>query len=311
MLPSATRLRWQPRAAIGRSCCGSNNLDRDLPVLHAIVELCGEGAWHVEPDETAEHVGLHVDIGGALFALAAEHQRFQLFRHDHVWQPGTSAASPHRRDTRTARSAPDRAWRMPSHDHRAIGQGLRSASSGGARRQSQEAAQGWPVSGIFINYRGEDSKTAAALIDTQLTAQFGSDQVFLDSRSIPAGSDFAEELLAQLRACSVLLVVIGSRWLTLTDAAGQRRIDDPQDWIRLEILEAFSHGLRVIPVLTDDVQLPAAADLPDDIAGLSRRQYVPLRQRYTDVDLAFLTKRIKGIINFWTGGQLVSAGDVG
>jgi hypothetical protein len=82
------------------------------------------------------------------------------------------------------------------------------------------------------------------LIDRELTARFGSDLVFLDSRSIPAGSDFVEELLGRVRACSVLLVVI---------EAGQRRIDDPQDWLRREIVEALTHGLRVIPVLADGV----------------------------------------------------------
>jgi TIR domain len=122
------------------------------------------------------------------------------------------------------------------------------------------------MSGIFINYRGDDSQTAAALIDRELTARFGSDLVFLDSRSIPAGSDFVEELLGRVRACSVLLVVIGPHWLTLTNTAGQRRIDDPQDWLRREIVEAFTYGLRVIPVLTDGVNLPAEEELPDDIA---------------------------------------------
>src|SRR5215470_1646374 len=148
------------------------------------------------------------------------------------------------------------------------------------------------VSGVFINYRGADCDTAAALIDRELTARFGSDRVFLDSRSIPAGADFVEELLGRLQGCSVLVVVIGRRWLTLTDTAGHRRIDGPQDWIRREIVEALSCGLRVIPVLTDDVALPSAADLPEDIAGLSRRQYVPLRRRYASVDLAFLVERI-------------------
>jgi TIR domain-containing protein len=128
------------------------------------------------------------------------------------------------------------------------------------------------VGGIFINYRGEDSQTAAVLIDRELAARFGSDQVFLDCRSIPAGADFVEELLGRLRVCSVLLVVIGPHWLTLTNAAGERRIDDPQDWIRREIVEAFTHGLRVVPVLTDGVTLPAGEELPDDIAGLLSRQ---------------------------------------
>lgn len=148
------------------------------------------------------------------------------------------------------------------------------------------------MGGVFINYRGEDSDTAAVLIDRELTAQFGNDQVFLDSRSIPVGVDFAEELLGRLRASSVLLVVIGRRWLTLTDTDGERRIDDPRDWIRREIVEAIANGLRVIPVLTDNVRLPAEEDLPDDIAGLSRRQYVPLRRRYASTDLALLVKRI-------------------
>jgi len=148
------------------------------------------------------------------------------------------------------------------------------------------------VSGVFINYRSDDSEAAAALIDRELSASLGSDQVFLDSRSIPAGVDFVEELLGRLRRCSVLLVVIGPRWLTLTDTAGQRRIDDPQDWIRREIAEALSRGLRVIPVLTGGVALPAEADLPPDIAELSRRQYVPLRPRFTAVDLDFLVKQI-------------------
>jgi hypothetical protein len=148
------------------------------------------------------------------------------------------------------------------------------------------------VGGVFINYRGEDSDTAAVLVDRELAARFGSDRVFLDSRSIPAGADFVEELLGRVRACSVLLVVIGPRWLTVTDAAGRRRLEDPADWVRREIAEALTHGLRVIPVLTNDVQLPTEADLPADIAGLSRRQHVLLRRRYTALDLGFLVERI-------------------
>lgn len=146
--------------------------------------------------------------------------------------------------------------------------------------------------GIFINYRGDDCDIAAALIDRELTACFGSGLVFLDSRSIPVGTDFAGELLTRLRACSVLLVIIGPRWLTLVDEAGRRRIDDPADWTRREIAAALRHRLRVIPVLLDGATLPAAHELPEDIAGLCRRQYVVLRRRHTTVDLADIVDRI-------------------
>jgi Ca-activated chloride channel family protein len=148
------------------------------------------------------------------------------------------------------------------------------------------------VAGVFINYRSEDSDTAAALIDRELSERFGSDQVFLASRSIPPGTDFHEELLRRLRSCSVLLVVIGQRWLTLTDTTGQRRIDHPTDWVRREIAEALRLKLRVIPVLIGEATLPAEADLPADIAGLSRRQYMQLRRRYPQVDLNHLVERI-------------------
>src|SRR5215470_934630 len=148
------------------------------------------------------------------------------------------------------------------------------------------------MGGVFINYRGEDSDTAAVLVDRELVVRFGADQVFLDCRSILAGTDFAVELLKRLRSCSVLLVVIGPRWLTLTDAAGQRRIDSPADWVRREIAEAMACGLRVIPILTGNVALPGKADLPKDIAQLSGRQYVSLRRRYIRSDLNFLVERI-------------------
>ena len=148
------------------------------------------------------------------------------------------------------------------------------------------------MGGVFINYRGEDSQTCAALLDRELSQRFGKDQVFLDSRSIPVGEDFVEVLLGRLRTCNVLLVIIGPHWLTLTDQAGQRLIDSPTDWIHREIREGLAHGLRVIPVLTDGVRLPTEAELPADIAELSRRQYVHVRRRYVEYDLTHLVDKI-------------------
>lgn len=140
--------------------------------------------------------------------------------------------------------------------------------------------------GVFINYRGEDTHSYGALLYTELVRQFGEDRVFLDCQSIPAGADFVEELLSQVRSARVLLAVIGPRWLTATDPSGRRRIDDPADWIRRELVEAFVSGARVIPLLTEQASFPDTADLPADIAGLSRCQYRQLRHREPVSDLA-------------------------
>jgi tetratricopeptide (TPR) repeat protein len=140
---------------------------------------------------------------------------------------------------------------------------------------------------VFINYRGEDSYSYGALLYQNLTRHLGEDLVFLDAESIPAGADFVEELLGKVRSARVLLAVIGQRWLTATDATtGRRRIDDPADWIRRELAEAFAAGVRVIPILTDQAELPAAPELPADIAALSRCQYRHLRRRESTSDLA-------------------------
>jgi hypothetical protein len=139
---------------------------------------------------------------------------------------------------------------------------------------------------VFINYRGEDSYSYGALLYTELARQFGEEQVFLDCESIPAGADFVEELLNRVRSARVLLAVIGPRWLTATNPTGQRRIDDPADWIRRELAGAFAAGVRVIPVLTEQAEIPVEAELPADIAALSRCQYRQLRRHDPVADLA-------------------------
>jgi TIR domain len=152
--------------------------------------------------------------------------------------------------------------------------------------------QGGAVGGVFISYRSEDSHSYAALIYAELSRRFGADLVFLDSESTAAGEDFGEVLLGRLRQCRVLVVVIGQRWLTAADNAGRRRIDSAEDWVHRELVEAFRHGLRVIPILTEGVEIPAEADLPADVAALHRRQALRLHHRNTSHDLARLVEEL-------------------
>jgi tetratricopeptide (TPR) repeat protein len=145
---------------------------------------------------------------------------------------------------------------------------------------------------VFINYRGEDSQVCAFLLYDSLVKRFGESKIFLDCRSIRPGEDFQQKLLGSLRESSILLAVIGPRWLTTADRYGRRYIDSAGDWVRRELAEALALGLHVMPVLMDDVTIPPAEVLPVDIAGLSERQYVRLRRRDADEDLAHLIDRL-------------------
>jgi len=139
--------------------------------------------------------------------------------------------------------------------------------------------------GVFINYRSEDTHSYAALLYRELARHFGDGLVFLDSESIEAGADFANEILGRVLTARALLAIIGPHWLTATDPSGRRRIDNPDDWIRRELVTAFGAGTRVIPILTDEATIPAKGDLPADIAALSGRQFRRLRHRDAGQDL--------------------------
>jgi TIR domain len=135
------------------------------------------------------------------------------------------------------------------------------------------------MSGVFVNYRGADSYSYGALLHAELSRHFGPELVFLDSESIPAGADFVEQILGRVRQARVVLAVIGSHWLTAAGPDGKRCLDDPADWIRRELAEAFAAGVRVIPVLTDEAEMPTEADLSADLVPLARCQYRRLRHQ--------------------------------
>jgi O-acetyl-ADP-ribose deacetylase (regulator of RNase III) len=142
---------------------------------------------------------------------------------------------------------------------------------------------------VFVNYRVQEQPGYATLLHRELVQTFGEDAVFLASRSIRLGDDFVHEVFGNLRQCHVLLVVIGAHWLEFGDI-GTPGADF--DWVHHEIAEAFRLGIRVIPVLVEDAELPAETALPDDIAALSRCQYMRLRHYSVDADLAQLADEL-------------------
>jgi hypothetical protein len=142
--------------------------------------------------------------------------------------------------------------------------------------------------GVFINYRSADCHSYGALLYAELSRRFGTELVFLDNESIPAGSDFVADLLQRVRGAWIVLALIGPDWLTAADEQGSRRLDDPTDWIRRELAEAFAVGGRVIPVLVDGAPMPVESQLPPDIASLGRCQFRRLRYREAGSDIARL-----------------------
>lgn len=148
------------------------------------------------------------------------------------------------------------------------------------------------MAGIFVSYRRSDSAGFTGRLTDDLESQFPEHRLFRDVESIEAGADFVEAIDQALRSSSVLLVVIGPRWLDTTGADGQRRLDDPADFVRLEIAAALKLGLRVIPVLVDGAAAPAADALPPDLAALARRQAHELSDRRWDYDVEQLFRQI-------------------
>ena len=139
---------------------------------------------------------------------------------------------------------------------------------------------------VFINYRTDDEPGTAALLKRELSRVFGEDSIFIATAMIPPGCDFESELLRRVRGCEVIIVVVGSRWLTAEHPAGGRAIDHEADWVRREIAEAFANGVRVVPVLVNATPRLTDESLPPNLERLTRCQYLRLRHDNADYDLA-------------------------
>lgn len=129
---------------------------------------------------------------------------------------------------------------------------------------------------IFISYRRDDSSGWTGRLCDHLSNHFPSNQIFIDVDSVELGEDFVKLIEKTVGSCDVLIAVIGKLWITSCDHEGQRRLDNPEDFVRLEIATALKRDIRVIPVLVDGAAVPRPGDLPDDLKGLIRRNALQL-----------------------------------
>src|SRR6185437_4515624 len=159
--------------------------------------------------------------------------------------------------------------------------------------------------GIFVSYRRQESSHLAGRLHDRLADHFGESQVFIDVDAIEPGVDFAEEIFRAVAACKVLLAVIGPNWLTAADERGGRRIDDPDDIVRLEIEAALARSVRVIPILVEGAAMPRREDLPGSLAGLARRSALVIRHDSFRYDAARLVTAIERVLAATTDAVVV------
>jgi len=149
---------------------------------------------------------------------------------------------------------------------------------------------------IFISYRRIGSSWSTRSLHDRLRAQYGKDHVFMDVTDIDYGSDFAEKIATEIGRCDVVLVVIGPQWLSAADAKGNRRLDDPDDYVRLEIGMGLKRRIPVVPILVDGASMPQEEALPDDLKALSRRNAIELRHSHFDGDIQLLLDSLQEIL---------------
>lgn len=147
----------------------------------------------------------------------------------------------------------------------ATGGGRRSVHSDGGLRAHRRVPM------VFMSYRREDTGGYAGRLADNLVRHYGEDNVFRDVDSIEPGEDFYAKIRAEVESCDVALVLIGKAWLSAVDYAGGRRLDNPRDFVRLEIEAALTKQVPIIPLLFEGARMPHEEELPDAIRDLSRR----------------------------------------
>ena len=126
---------------------------------------------------------------------------------------------------------------------------------------------------IFICYRREDSRWPAQTIYNDLVDHFGSESVVFDVDTIPLGVDFREYLNKEVSRCDIFLAVIGDRWLEIL----KQRLDQPNDFVRIEIQAALGRRIPVVPILVGEKPVPSEKDLPPELMDLSYKQAAEMR----------------------------------
>jgi hypothetical protein len=146
---------------------------------------------------------------------------------------------------------------------------------------------------IFVNYRRSDSEGEAGRLFDDLTSHFSQDRVFMDVAAIEPGRDFRKAIDQSVANCSVLLALIGRDWVDSKDDVGKRRLDNVNDFVRMELASALRRDIPVIPVLVRGAKMPTAEQLPDDLKDLHYRNAVELTHARWKSDVHVLIRALR------------------
>jgi TIR domain len=155
---------------------------------------------------------------------------------------------------------------------------------------------------VFISYRRTDSAGYSGRVMDRLDRELGRDLVFMDVDAIPLGTNFSKVLHDEVAKCGVLLAVIGPNWLDARDEHGNRRLDNPNDFVRIEIGAALQRSIPVIPLLLDGAKIPKADELPEDLKELALRNGMEIRHASFQDDMNRLLRGLKEEGVYVTGG---------
>jgi TIR domain len=147
---------------------------------------------------------------------------------------------------------------------------------------------------VFISYRRDDSAGHAGRVRDRLERELGRDLLFMDVDAIPLGTNFSKVLHEEVAKCGVLLAVIGPNWSDVRDEHGHRRLDDPNDFVRIEIAAALQRDIPVIPILLDGARIPKTDQLPGDLEELASRNGLDVRHASFHTDMDRLILGLKG-----------------
>jgi hypothetical protein len=149
---------------------------------------------------------------------------------------------------------------------------------------------------IFISYRRDDTEGEAGRLYDDLSRTFGEGCVFMDVVGISPGVDFRNVIEENVSQCGVLLAMIGPSWATISGDDGKRRLENPNDFVRIEIATALARDIAVIPVLVHGARMPHPEQLPENLQNLAFRNSVEITHTRWSSDVQLLMQALQSYV---------------